>query len=286
MLDSARIAVVVPAYNEARLIRRTLASIPKYVDHIVVVDDGSRDETAKVLAEIADPRLDVIRHRTNRGVGAAIATGYCRAFADGATVAAVMAGDGQMVADELIAVVTPVVVGDADYVKGDRLSHPAVRYRMPRLRRYGNRALSTLTRLATGLAISDSQCGFTALGRQAFDGFPLDRLWPGYGYPNDLLGHLAIGGAVVRETVVTPHYGDEKSGIRLHHALAIIPYVLGRVALRRCRAWLLELFPRRRGGLAPWQQDADSFDAKELLTPRWDRLRGELSGGADPSRDR
>ena len=103
MLYGARVAVVVPAFDEARLIGRTLATVPAWVDAIVVVDDGSRDATARVVESCDDSRVELVRHVINRGVGAALATGYRAAFAAGADVAAVMAGDGQMHPDDLSA---------------------------------------------------------------------------------------------------------------------------------------------------------------------------------------
>src|SRR5512140_2870434 len=96
MLGQAQIAVVVPAYHESLLIVRTLRGIPRFVDRIIVVDDGSSDATAALAEREADPRIVVIRHAQNRGVGAALKTGYTQAFADGADIVAVMAGDGQM----------------------------------------------------------------------------------------------------------------------------------------------------------------------------------------------
>ncbi len=152
MLYGARVAVVVPAHDEARLIARTLRSIPAYVDHVVVVDDASRDETAQRVEALDDPRVELVRHLENRGVGAAIATGYRRAFGAGAQVAAVMAGDGQMDPRDLEALLTPVLRGEADYAKGDRLSHPDAFARMPVSRWLGNHGLSAATRVATGLA--------------------------------------------------------------------------------------------------------------------------------------
>ncbi|HEX2675901.1 MAG TPA: hypothetical protein VHM19_04660, partial [Polyangiales bacterium] len=105
--------------------------------------------------------------------------------------------------------------------------------RMPLARYLGNRVLSWLTRLATGLALSDSQCGFTALHRRAHERVPMHALWHGYGYPNDLLGWLAQHELRVRDVVVRPIYAGEASGVRLHHALVIIPGLLLRVLSRR-----------------------------------------------------
>ena len=229
----ARVAVVVPAFNEERLIARTLRTLPSFVTHVVVVDDASSDRTAETALALGDTRVEVIRHELNRGVGAAITTGYRVAFARGADVCAVMAGDAQMDPDDLRVLVAPVLRGELDYAKGDRLSYPHARRHMPLPRWLGNGLLSRVTQLATGLPIRDSQCGYTALSRSAAAALPLEQLWPRYGYPNDLLGMLAERELRVGEIVVRPVYGDEVSGIGLRHALVVVPYVLLRVLLRR-----------------------------------------------------
>jgi dolichol-phosphate mannosyltransferase len=127
----------------------------------------------------------------------------------------------------------PLAQDRADYVKGDRLSHPEAFSRMPLTRYLGNRVLSWLTRLCTGLSLSDSQCGFTALHRRAHERVPMHALWSGYGYPNDLLGLLARERLRVHDVTVRPIYAGEASGIRLHHALFVIPFLLARLTLRR-----------------------------------------------------
>jgi glycosyltransferase involved in cell wall biosynthesis len=245
MWRDVTIAVVVPAFNEAKHIALTLRSIPRYVDRIVVVDDGSWDATASEVLRVNDARIDLVQHEANRGVGQALCTGYAKAFTDGAEIAAVMAGDGQMHPDDLRHLLEPLVEGDADYVKGDRLSHPEVWQRMPRARLFGNHVLSLGTRVATGLSIRDSQCGYTALHRRAAERVPWPKLWRGYGYPNDLLGLLSQTGARVRDIVVRPVYADEESGIGWRHALLVIPFVLATVALRR----LIAAFQRAHGSV-------------------------------------
>ena len=214
------VAVVVPAYREERLIGRTLAGIPAWVDAIHVVDDASPDSTAEVARAVRDPRVRVLRHAENRGVGAAIVTGYRSAVAGGADVVAVMAGDNQMHPDDLEAVVAPVANERADYVKGNRFVH-AERARMPRVRRLGGGALGLLTRFCTGLSVSDTQCGYTAISAPAIERLPLEELWPRYGYPNDLLGMLAARGCTVVEVAVRPVYAGEHSGIRPWHLLTV-----------------------------------------------------------------
>jgi dolichol-phosphate mannosyltransferase len=267
MFDGARVAVVVPAYDEARLIARTLARVPGFVDLVVVVDDGSRDDTAARARNTGDPRVVVVTHTVNRGVGAAIASGYDAAFRAGADVAVVMAGDAQMDPADLPALLAPVLRGEADYAKGDRLSHPQVRTAMPRARFVGNHVLSALTRLATGLTVRDAQCGYTALSRAAAERLEIAALWPRYGYPNDLLGHAAAARLRVRDVTVRPIYADETSGIRLRHALFVVPFVLARVVVRRVRA----RFARSHDVSALPAPRADFSDAPLASLSRTDR---------------
>ncbi len=237
MLEGSRIAVVVPAFNEERWIAETVRGVPAFVDDIIVVDDASGDGTARAAEAAFDPRVRVIRHPHNRGVGAAIVTGYKAARADGAEAIAVMAGDGQMSPNDLPRVVSPVVRGDAEYVKGDRLRAAGVLRVMPLHRLAGTAALAYLTRIAAGLpALSDSQCGYTAIAGWVIDalGEDLDALWPRYGYPNDLIGLLARRGLRIHEVMVEPVYRGEASGLRPWH-LVTIGYLIGRAAYRRAR---------------------------------------------------
>jgi glycosyltransferase involved in cell wall biosynthesis len=215
------VAVIVPAHQEQRLIQKTLVSIPPCVDRIYVVDDASSDATSERVRELDDPRIVLLRHAQNRGVGAAIVTGYAQALADGHDILAVMAADNQMHPDDLPPLLAAVANGCADYAKGNRFLHARAR-EMPWARRQVGQLLSWLTRLATRLHVSDTQCGFTALSALTARRLPLEQLWPRYGYPNDLLGWLARRGAVVRDIPVRPIYAGEKSGLRAVHVLIIL----------------------------------------------------------------
>lgn len=238
-LDGKQIAVVVPAFAEAAHIAVVLDSMPSCIDFILVVDDASPDHTAAVVRASADPRVRLLTHSVNLGVGAAIATGYEAALALGADVAVVMAGDGQMDPADLLAVVAPVVDGRADYVKGNRFLHVRARD-MPFLRRAGSAALARWTRTLTGLRVDDTQCGYTAVSARALKSIPLRELWPRYGYPNDLLVMFAARGIRVTEVPVRPVYADETSGLRPWHAL-----IIGFVAARR------QVLERKRLGRRP-----------------------------------
>lgn len=233
MLDGAKIAVVVPSYNEARWIGETVSTMPSFVDDVLVVDDASTDGTSAEAGRADDPRVSVVRHPQNRGVGAAIVTGYRAAAARGADVVAVMAGDGQMHPDDLRRVVEPVARREHGYVKGNRLRHPDALMIMPLGRLAAGHALGWLTGAAIGRpGLSDSQCGFTAISRAAIAAIDLDALWPRYGYPNDLLGELARAGVSIGEVDVRPVYRGEASGIRPWH-VGTVMFLLARAALRR-----------------------------------------------------
>jgi len=236
MFEGRRIAVVVPARNESAWIGTTLDTMPALVDSIVVVDDASTDDTSReVDARSEDPidRIRLVRRSVRGGVGAAIVDGYRHALALDADVVVVMAGDGQMCPDDLPALLEPITRGQADYVKGDRFRHPDVRHVMPRARRRVGSVLSFLTAYATGLeGLSDSQCGYTAIAATALRRLPLDRMWRGYGYPNDLLGHLARAGLRVEQVAVRPVYRGEKSGLKPRH-VAIIASLIARAAVLR-----------------------------------------------------
>jgi glycosyltransferase involved in cell wall biosynthesis len=226
---------VIPARDEAAWIAETVGSVPAFVDHVLVVDDASRDRTAEIARAAGDERLEILAHARNLGVGAAIASGYRRARALGADAVAVMAGDGQMDPRDLPRVLAPVALGRADYVKGDRLRHPEVWRTMPLARLAGTAVLAALTRRAAGLdTLSDSQCGYTAISARAIEAIDLDALWPRYGYPNDLIVAIAAAGLTIQEVPVRPVYRGEASGLRPRHVLTIL-MVLARSA-RRARA--------------------------------------------------
>ncbi len=213
MFDGSLITVVVPARDEARLLPVVLAGMPGFVDRVIVIDDGSLDETAHI-ARSWGPPVQLLQHPRSLGVGAAIAAGYREALRGGADAVAVMAGDAQMLPSELASPVSPVVSGRCDYAKGDRTAHPEVRTRMPGWRRLGNDVLTRWTRVVSGYpSLRDAQCGFTVIAARALRELPLRDLVPGYGYPNDLLVMLGERGARLHEVPITPVYGDESSGI-------------------------------------------------------------------------
>ena len=239
MFGPLRVAVVIPAYNESAKIAETVASVPACADRVYVIDDASHDDTAaRAAAAAPGAHVAVIRHPENRGVGAAIATGYRRVLADGLDVALVMAGDGQMDPRDAPALLAPIAARAADYVKGNRFLDPEIWRTMPPSRIVGNVLLSAATRVTSGYRhVFDSQCGYTAIHRRAIAALDLDALWARYGYPNDLLSRLHVAGMRVADVRVRAIYGARwRSGIHLGTALHPIPYVLLRSWSARVRA--------------------------------------------------
>lgn len=211
--------VVVPAYNEEKLIGRVIETMPDYVDAVVVVDDCSRDRTWEIVQELRaryPDRLEAIHHENNQGVGGAIASGYKHCLERGADIAVVMAGDAQMDPADLPALLDAVAEGKVDYAKGNRLFTGDAWRQIPRLRYLGNSAMSLLTKIASGYwRIADSQCGYTAINREALKTIDWGRMYKRYGQPNDLLVRLNIYNFRVCDVKVRPVYNiGEKSGVK------------------------------------------------------------------------
>jgi glycosyltransferase involved in cell wall biosynthesis len=228
MLEGKTVAVVVPAHDEEGLIASTIQGIPAFVDRIVVVDDASADATAERARAAGDPRVEVVVHERNLGVGAAIVTGYRRALAEGMDATAVMAGDNQMDPAELETLATPVVRGELDYAKANRLFTGSAWRLIPRSRYLGNAVLSLLTKIASGYwHVADSQAGYTVIGLPMLQLLDLDRVYTRYGFPNDMLVHLNVWNARVRDFPSRPIYGvGERSGIRIRRVVPRISWLL------------------------------------------------------------
>jgi len=228
MLDGKRVAVVVPAFDEEHLVGETIRGIPEFVDRIYVVDDGSRDRTAVAAIDLGEPRVQLIRHERNSGVGAAIASGYRQALAEEVDVTCVMAADNQMDPDELEGLVEPVASGHVEYAKANRLVSGEAWKVIPRTRYLGNAVLSLLTKIASGYwHVADSQAGYTAVSLGTLRRLDLDALYPRYGFPNDLLVHLNVQNARVRDVPSRPIYDvGEQSGIKLRSVVPRISWLL------------------------------------------------------------
>lgn len=211
MYRGKKVAAVVPCYNEESKIGATLHEMPYYIDSIYVIDDYSSDNSTNIVRDAMqyDSRIILVEHSQNKGVGAAISTGYNIVLKQGEDIAVVMAGDGQMDPADLPNLLAPLVDDSADYVKGNRFFHRVGVSEIPLVRLIGNLALSALTKVVSGYwHISDTQCGYTAINKQFLDYVDWDEVYPRYGCPNDILTRLNIVNARVAETPVRARYGQ------------------------------------------------------------------------------
>lgn len=215
------IAVVIPCFRVKAQILSVLEAIGPEVTHIVVVDDACPEKSgAHVRAQCRDPRVVVIEHEVNRGVGGATCTGYRHALTLGVDVLVKVDGDGQMDPRLLPALVLPIAEGRADYTKGNRFYDPAGLRGMPPIRLLGNAALSFLSKLSTGYwQIFDPTNGFTALHAAVARRLPLGRISPRFFFETDLLYRLNTLRAAVVDVPMAARYGDESSNLRPLRAL-------------------------------------------------------------------
>jgi glycosyltransferase involved in cell wall biosynthesis len=234
------VGVVVPAKNEAPFIRKVLETMPEVVDCIVVVNDGSTDSTSDEI-KAADCKAKLIEiNLDGQGVGAAIDAGHQALLKEFETpfVSVVMAGDGQMNPRDVPDLIAPVILGQADHVKGNRFAHSAGTGTMPLQRKIASKILSFATTLAAGQTIDDPQCGFTATSHEVLREWNWKRSWKGYGYPNFWLIQLARMGCRITETPVHSVYGSEKSGIKRLKFFASVGTMMAIEHHRRNVGWL------------------------------------------------
>lgn len=231
-----KIGVVIPAYNEEKLIRVTVEGIPPYVSRIFVINDASTDSTAQVLESIKDPRLHVITHEVNQGVGAAILHGYKRALKENMDLTVVMGGDNQMNPDQLPKLLMPIIQGKADYTKGNRLMSKEFRGGMSKWRLLGNSVLTMINKISSGYwHIMDPQNGYTAISRKALSGIDIDTLFTYYGYCNDMLVKLNTFGFRTMDITMPARYGQEKSSIKYSKFMFRVSVMLFRKFLWRLK---------------------------------------------------
>jgi glycosyltransferase involved in cell wall biosynthesis len=239
MYKNKKICVVVPAYNEERQIGNMIAGLPDYIDKIIVVNDCSKDSTAQLVKNITQLNQAVllISHEKNQGVGAAISTGYKWARDNGMDAAVVMAGDGQMDPSDLPAILDPVVNGEVDYSKGNRLFTGEAYRKIPKVRYFGNAILSFFTKIASGYwHVADSQTGYTAISKKALQLIDWDKMYKRYGQPNDILVRLNIYDIKVRDVPVKPLYNiGETSGIKIRKVVFTISWLLMTMFLWRMK---------------------------------------------------
>lgn len=220
-------AVVIPCYRVRRHIEDVLAGIGPEVDGIFVVDDCCPEGTGRFVEEtVKDPRVRVIFHAENRGVGGAMITGYRAALEAGAEIVVKLDGDGQMDARLVPQLTAPLRAKTADYAKGNRFFHPDYLLRMPKIRVLGNTLLSFANKLISGYwDLMDPANGFTAIHRTALQLLPLEKIDPRYFFESDMLFRLNVARAVVTDMPMRAVYAGEKSNLRIGRVLLVFPWL-------------------------------------------------------------
>lgn len=229
MINDKKIAVIIPAYNEELLISKTINTMPNEADLLIVVNDASKDSTELIVNDLKklNKKIILLNHEKNLGVGASLKTGYKKSLEMNMDISVVMPGDAQALPEDFYKVVSPVAKNLIDYSKGNRLRHKKVKEIMPRYRFVGNTVLSLFTKFASGyFHIMDPQMGYTAIRNKVLRKIDIDKLINRYGYPGQLLYLLNLEDARVADVDITPHYGEEKSGLRVWNILPKLFFLL------------------------------------------------------------
>lgn len=230
------IVTVIPAYRVQDTITTVLKDLPAYIKHIIVVDDASPDSSVKLVAAAAqqDPRIILIRHEKNQGVGGAMISGFHKALELGAKIVVKVDGDGQMDSAHIPALVTPLILGKADFTKGNRFRDFVSLRNMPMVRRVGNLGLSFLTKAATGYwNIFDPTNGFFAIRTEVLKQLPLEAIDKRYFFETSLLANLYLVNAFVMDVPMPARYGNETSHLSIRRSLLEFPLKLFSTLIRR-----------------------------------------------------
>lgn len=215
--EEQRVAVVIPSYRVTAHIVDVIAAIGPQVWRIYVIDDACPDGSgAHVLTSCADPRVRVLSHEVNKGVGGAVMTGYRTALAEGASIIVKVDGDGQMDPTLIPLFIEPILAGEADYTKGNRFYDLEEIQSMPRVRLFGNAVLSLMAKLSTGYwDLFDPTNGYTAIHRDVARLLPLDKVSQRYFFETDILFRLNTVRAVVVDIPMEARYGNEVSHLKV-----------------------------------------------------------------------
>lgn len=235
-LDGAGVWLIIPCYRVKDHILRVLAKAPTWIEGIVCVDDACPDGSGDYIeANASDSRVVVVRLAQNQGVGGATLAGYAEAARRGGHILVKVDGDDQMDLAYISQLVAPILLGEADYTKGNRFTSVSHLKSMPQIRVLGNTALSFAAKVSTGYwNVFDPTNGFTAIeasvAKQVMDKDVSRRFF----FETDLLYHLGTLRAVVRDVPMPARYGDEISNLR-------ISAILGPFALKHLRNFIARI---------------------------------------------
>lgn len=213
----SKVAVVIPCYKVRDHILTVISNIGSEVGAIYVVDDSCPQKSGEYVGqECIDPRVTIIKHAVNSGVGGAVITGYQAAIGDGADIVVKIDGDGQMNPKLIPDFIDPILRGEADYTKGNRFFDLEHINRMPKMRLLGNSILSFMNKISTGYwDIFDPTNGYTAIHSEVIKKIAFSRVSKRYFFESDMLFRLNILKAVVIDIPMDAFYGDEKSGLKI-----------------------------------------------------------------------
>jgi len=232
-----QIAVVIPSYRVSTVILNVIRKIGPEVVRIYVIDDCCPDQSGSSVQSICkDERVTVIRHQENQGVGGAVMTGYQKAIDDGMDIIVKVDGDDQMDASLIPSFVSPIIVGEADYTKGNRFFYVENTRAMPSIRLFGNTVLSFLTKVSSGYwDVFDPTNGFTAIHRDVAQHLPFQKISRRYFFETDMLFRLNTLRAVVMDVPMEAKYGGELSNVRINK-------IIGEFLLKHLRNFLIRVF--------------------------------------------
>ncbi|MGY3041530.1 dolichol-phosphate mannosyltransferase [Rhodanobacter sp. TND4EL1] len=232
-----RIGVVIPSYKVRNHILEVIASIGPEVGRIYVVDDCCPEKSGEfVAANCTDSRVVIVHHEQNQGVGGAVMSGYRAAIAEGIEIIVKIDGDGQMDPALISDFVAPILLGEADYTKGNRFFDLEQIHAMPKMRVFGNAGLSFLTKISSGYwDLFDPTNGYTAIHRDVARHLPFDKISRRYFFETDMLFRLNTLRAVAVDVPMHAKYGDEVSNLK-------ISKVIGEFFVKNMRNFLKRIF--------------------------------------------
>lgn len=231
--DIKHIAVVIPCYKVERHIRQVVADVPDFVDHIILVDDCSPDNTPQLIDSLASERIIALHHEANQGVGGAMLTGFRKAIEIGADAVVKLDGDGQMDCHYIAPLMEALQQG-YDFAKGNRLYDRQSLRRMPALRRIGNMGIGFMVKAASGYwNVTDPVNGFFAIRTSLLQRMDLDRVAKRFFFESSMLIEMYYGGARIHEVAMPAIYADEKSNLSISKTLFSFPPKLFAALCRR-----------------------------------------------------